>query len=52
QANGENGYFMMDQKWFEDYVYEVIINKKYLTNQELNEYDQEPVVLPAWDSLS
>ncbi len=50
--NGENGYYMMDKKWFEDYVYEVIINKKYLTAAELSEYNQDPIELPAWDSLA
>lgn len=52
QANGEKGYFTMDEKWFEDYVYEVIINKKYLTTAELAGYEQTPIVLPAWDSLA
>lgn len=42
----------MDKKWFEDYVYEVIINKKYLTATELSEYNQDPIELPAWDSLA
>lgn len=49
---GEKGYYTMDQKWFEDYVYDVVINKKYLTEKELSEYNQEPVVLPAWDALA
>ena len=49
---GEKGYFVMDQKWFEDYVYDVVIDKKYLTKAELAEYEQKPVVLPAWDSMA
>ena len=50
--NGVNGYYIMDEKWFEDYVYEVVINKKYLTAKELEEAAQEPTVLPAWDSMA
>lgn len=49
---GEKGYFIMDQKWFEDYVYDVVIDKKFLTKEELAEYEQEPEVLPAWDALA
>ena len=49
---GEKGYFVMDQQWFEDYVYDVVINKKFLTKEELAEYDKEPEILPAWDSLA
>jgi len=50
--NGVNGYYIMDEKWFEDYVYEVVINKKYLSEEELAEYAQEPTILPAWDPMS
>ncbi|MCF0217591.1 MAG: hypothetical protein HUJ42_00900 [Malacoplasma sp.] len=28
EKSGNNGIFIIDHKWFEDYVYEVIINKK------------------------
>jgi Aminopeptidase C len=52
EDNGVNGYYMMDEKWFKDNTYEVIINKKYLTDEELAEFNQEPVVLPAWDALA
>lgn len=52
EANGEKGYFTMDNQWFKDNVYEVIINKKYLTEDELKAYAQEPVLLPSWDALS
>lgn len=49
---GVNGYFVMDDNWFDDYVYDVVINKKYLTKEELAEYEKEPTMLPAWDALS
>jgi len=52
EAVGEKGYFVMDENWFEDYAYDFVINKKYLTKAELAEYEQEPVLLPAWDSLA
>ncbi|KRL67169.1 cysteine aminopeptidase [Companilactobacillus versmoldensis DSM 14857 = KCTC 3814] len=51
EANGDKGYFTMDDQWFEDNVYEVVINKKYLTSDELAAYQQEPIVLPAWDAM-
>lgn len=52
EENGVKGYFVMDQKWFDEYVYDLVINKKYLTKEEVAEYEQEPVVLPAWDALA
>lgn len=49
--NGDNGYFVMTQDWFEEYTYEAVINKKYLSDREKKVADSEPVTLPAWDSL-
>jgi bleomycin hydrolase len=48
---GEKGYFTMDDQWFDENVYEVVINKKYLTEKEVSEFNQEPIVLPAWDAM-
>ncbi|AKP68455.1 aminopeptidase [Companilactobacillus ginsenosidimutans] len=50
-ANGDKGYFTMDDQWFDENVYEVVINKKYLTDAELAAFNQEPIVLPAWDAM-
>lgn len=52
EENGVKGYFVMDQKWFDEYVYDLVINKKYLTKEEVAEYEQEPVILPSWDALA
>lgn len=49
--NGDNGYFVMTQDWFEEYTYEAVINRKYLSDRVKKVADSEPVTLPAWDSL-
>ncbi|MCC4517738.1 C1 family peptidase [Limosilactobacillus reuteri] len=49
--NGDNGYFVMTQDWFEEYTYEAVINKKYLSDRVKKVAASEPVALPAWDSL-
>ncbi|MCG4631537.1 hypothetical protein L0P27_09530 [Bifidobacterium pseudocatenulatum] len=41
----------MTQKWFEDYTYEAVINKRYLSSELLQLTKQRPVQLTAWDSL-
>lgn len=51
EENGEKGYFVMTQKWFEDYTYEAVINKRYLSSELLQLTKQRPVQLTAWDSL-
>ncbi|WP_337692460.1 C1 family peptidase [Companilactobacillus mishanensis] len=51
EENGNKGYFTMDDEWFDNNVYEVVINKKYFTDQELAAYADDPIVLPAWDAM-
>ena len=45
------GYFVMFDKWFDEYVYEVIINKKYLPPSVLALLKTKPTVLPPWDPM-
>lgn len=49
--NGDQGYCVMSQDWFEQYTYEAVINKKYLTDEIKEIAQQKPIQLPAWDSL-
>ena len=48
---GYKGFFMMTDAWLEEYVYQVVINKKYLTKEQLAKYQEEPVILPPWDPM-
>ncbi len=50
--NGDKGYFTMADNWMDDYVYEVVVHKKYLTPEQRALLDQAPIELPAWDSLA
>ena len=48
---GKKGYFVMGDKWFSQYVYQVVVNKKYLTATQLAQYESEPKVLEPWDPM-
>lgn len=48
---GLKGFFIMSDKWFEEYNYEVVINKKYLSKELLESYEQEPIELKPWDPM-
>lgn len=50
--NGEKGYFTMNDDWMDDYVYEVVVHKKYLSNDQKAMLKQAPVELSAWNSLA
>ena len=45
------GYLIMTDDWFSEYVYEVVVDKKFLSPDVLEVMQQEPVVLPAWDPM-
>lgn len=46
---GDQGYFVCSEAYFRDYVYEAVINKKYLTSKQLAMLEKEPVLINAWD---
>lgn len=43
------GFFICSDTWFDQYVYEAAINKKYLSEKELKALEEEPTVLKPWD---
>ena len=47
----DRGYDIMTDKWFDEYNYEVVVHKKYLTDKDLEIYEKEPVELPPWDPM-
>ena len=48
---GQNGYYVMTDRWFDEYVYQVVVNKKYLTPEQLAAYEAQPVELEPWDPM-
>ncbi|ORX62181.1 peptidase C1B, bleomycin hydrolase [Hesseltinella vesiculosa] len=49
--NGDAGYYIMDDAWFSEFVYQVVLNKKYVPNDLLKLLETEPTVLPAYDPM-
>ncbi|MCC3143959.1 C1 family peptidase [Halanaerobium sp. Z-7514] len=48
---GKDGFFIMSDQWFEEFNYEVVIHKKYLSDELLEAYSKEPIVLNPWDPM-
>lgn len=48
---GHNGHWTMYDDWFDEYLYTVIINKKYLPRDIKLIMEQKPVHLPPWDPM-
>ena len=51
EKNGKKGYFVMSDKWFEEYTYQIVINKKYLSEQLKKAWELEPIILKPWDPM-
>jgi len=51
EKNGEKGYFVMSDKWFEEYNYQIVINIKYLSEALKKAWELEPIILKPWDPM-
>ena len=48
---GCKGYYLMTDKWFNEYNYEVVIDKKYLPEKLKKLFDKKPIQLHPWDPM-
>lgn len=51
EKNGEKGYFVMTDDWMDQFVYEVVVHKKYLTDAQQAILKDKPIELAPWDAL-
>ena len=49
--NGDEGYYLMSQSWFDRFVYQSVVNKKYLSAGQLESLSLAPVRLNPWDPM-
>ncbi len=46
-----DGHLIMTDKWFDEYMFRLVVNKKYATAEALEILKQKPIRLPAWDPM-
>ena len=49
--NGEKGYYIADDDWFDQFVYQAVIFRQYLDDELLAALETEPAVLEPWDPM-
>ena len=49
--SGNQGYMMMTDEWFDEYTYEIVVDKKYLNKKLLKYLDTDPIKLEPWDPM-
>ncbi|MBE9484768.1 MAG: C1 family peptidase [Bacteroidetes bacterium] len=48
---GFNGFLIMTNEWFSEYMFRLVIHKDFLDKKTLDILDTEPVLLPPWDPM-
>ncbi|MFA6796815.1 MAG: C1 family peptidase [Bacilli bacterium] len=48
---GKKGMFSMGDEWFSNFVYQIMVDRKYLTEDESKAFEEEPKVLDPWDPM-
>ncbi len=51
RVSGHNGYLTFTDKWFDEYIFRVVVLKKYIDEKTLKILNQKPVELPPWDPM-
>lgn len=51
ETPGEKGYFVMTDKWMDEYVYQVVVDPSYVSKEIRDVLSTEPVILPLWDPM-
>lgn len=48
---GLKGYYVMSDAWFDEYMYQIVVHKKYLPEAYIAEYESDPILLEPWDPM-
>ena len=51
KSSGTEGYLIMTDKWMEEYVFQILINKSLLTKEELLVLEKDAIAIEPWDPL-
>ena len=50
-SSGYRGHLIMTDEWFDEYMFRLVVDRKYVPAETLRLLEQKPVQLPAWDPL-
>ncbi|EFY85600.1 bleomycin hydrolase, putative [Metarhizium acridum CQMa 102] len=48
---GDKGWFVMTDEWMDEFVYQAVVDPKFLSKEARDVAGQEPTVLPLWDPM-
>ena len=50
-ASGYKGNIIMTDEWFNEYMFRLVVERKFVPEDVMRMLDQKPVMLPAWDPM-
>lgn len=50
-SSGNKGFLTFTDEWFDEYLFRIVINRKYLDAKAIKALDTKPIVLPPWDYM-
>lgn len=50
-ASGYRGTLIMTDEWFNEYMFRLVVDKKYVPEKVLKVLEEKPTMLPAWDPM-
>ncbi len=50
-ASGHRGHLIMTDEWFNEYMFRLVVEKKYVPENILQLLDTKPTMLPPWDPM-
>lgn len=51
KEKGKEGYYIMSDRWFDEYIFQVVVNKKYLSDSLKELLDGKVTELEPWDPM-
>ena len=50
-SSGYKGTLIMTDEWFDEYMFRLVVDKKYVPAKVLKVLEEKPTMLPAWDPM-
>ena len=49
--NGYNGFLIMTNEWFNEYMFRLVVEEKYIPAKTKKLLEQKAIMLPPWDPM-
>ncbi|KAJ8123009.1 hypothetical protein ONZ43_g934 [Nemania bipapillata] len=51
ESSGDKGWFIMSDDWMDQFVYQAVVDPRFLSKEVRDVLKKEPIVLPLWDPM-